>query len=48
MDGEYADRLGVRGVPTNVLVGADGIVRTVGGTTPAELHTAVRSLPARD
>jgi hypothetical protein len=46
--GEYAARLGIRGVPTNVLVDASGIVRTVGGTTPAELHAAVGELLADD
>lgn len=42
--GEYAARLGIRGVPTNVLVDGRGTVRTVGGTTPAELHAAVEAL----
>ncbi|CAL9658667.1 hypothetical protein SUDANB176_06901 [Streptomyces sp. enrichment culture] len=44
--GEYAARLGIAGVPTNVLVGADGVVRRVGATTPEELHSAVESLLA--
>jgi hypothetical protein len=46
--GEYAARLGIRGVPTNVLVDGRGIVRAVGGTTPDELHAAVRELLADD
>lgn len=35
-----ADRLGVRGVPANVFVDADGTVLAVGGTTPADLEAA--------
>jgi hypothetical protein len=46
--GEYAARLGIRGVPTNVLVDAHGVVRTVGGTTPDELDAAVGRLLAED
>ncbi len=46
--GGYAARLGIRGVPTNVLVDDHGIVRMVGGTTPAELDAAVRNLLAED
>lgn len=46
--GEYAARLGIRGVPTNVLVDARGVVRTVGGTTPAELDAAVAELLRED
>ena len=42
--GHYAAALGIRGVPTNVLVGADGVVRAVGATTPAELNAAVDAL----
>ncbi|NUH41290.1 TlpA family protein disulfide reductase [Streptomyces samsunensis] len=44
--GDYAAALGIRGIPTNVLVDAHGIVRTVGATTPAELHQAVTDLLA--
>lgn len=46
--GAYADRLGISGVPTNVLVGADGIVRHVGASAPEELHAAVDALLAED
>ncbi|PZG96282.1 hypothetical protein C1I97_26335 [Streptomyces sp. NTH33] len=46
--GEYAARLGITGVPTNVLVGVDGAVRRVGATTPAELHAAVDALLDED
>lgn len=42
--GEYARRLGIRGVPTNVLVDGDGTVRAVGVTAPAELEAAVTDL----
>ncbi|GAA4517204.1 hypothetical protein GCM10023191_089310 [Actinoallomurus oryzae] len=47
--GQYAGRLGIRGIPTNVLVDEHGIVRTVGVTEPAELNAAVEELlaPAR-
>ena len=33
----FATRLGVRGVPTNVVVDADGVVRAFGPTSPEEL-----------
>lgn len=39
--GEYATRLGIRGVPTNVLVDEHGVVRAVGLTAPADLNAAV-------
>ncbi|GGX77256.1 hypothetical protein GCM10010510_22640 [Streptomyces anandii JCM 4720] len=42
--GEYAALLGIRGVPTNVLVDEHGVVRLVGGTTPDELDAAVEEL----
>ncbi|MDA8313397.1 MAG: hypothetical protein M0Z46_22825 [Actinomycetota bacterium] len=42
--GELVERLGIRGVPTNVLVDADGTVTAVGATTPHELEAAVREL----
>ena len=42
--GAYAADLGIRGVPTNVLVNEDGIVRTVGAATPQELQQAVSAL----
>ncbi len=45
--GEYARRLGVRGVPTNVFVDANGVVLDVGATTPDELEaTTARLLEA--
>jgi hypothetical protein len=44
--GEYAATLGIRGVPTNVLVDSRGIVRSVGVTTPRELNEAVDALLA--
>ncbi len=46
--GEYAARLGIRGVPTNVLVDSRGIVRGVGLTAPDELNAAVDALLADD
>lgn len=42
--GEYAERLAVRGVPTNVLVDQDGIVRAVGATSPKDLTAALSEL----
>jgi hypothetical protein len=42
--GELVERLGIRGVPTNILVDADGTVTTVGASTPRELEAAVRDL----
>lgn len=45
--GSYARELGVRGVPTNVLVDADGVVRAVGATNPDELEAAVERLLGR-
>ncbi|HYZ55763.1 MAG TPA: hypothetical protein VE733_20000 [Streptosporangiaceae bacterium] len=42
--GELADRLGIRGVPANVFVDADGTVTAVGAATPGELVTATRQL----
>ena len=44
--GDYARQLGIRGVPTNVLVDADGIVRDVGLVRLDELHAAVDRLTA--
>jgi hypothetical protein len=46
--GELVDQLGIRGVPTNILVDADGTVTTVGASTPAELEAAVRTLLGPD
>ena len=44
--GEYAARLGIRGVPCNVVVGPDGVVRAVGVATPGELRRAADALIA--
>jgi hypothetical protein len=44
--GEYTKQLGIRGVPTNVLVDADGIVRGVGLVRLDDLHAAVDELIA--
>lgn len=44
--GQYAARLGIRGVPSNVIVDSHGTVRAVGVTTPGELHDAVDRLLA--
>ena len=46
--GEVAERLGVRGVPTNVLVDSDGTVTTVGAATPEALEAAARRLLGPD
>jgi hypothetical protein len=45
--GDYARRLGIRGVPTNVLVDADGTVRGVGLVRLDELDAAVERLLGR-
>jgi predicted DsbA family dithiol-disulfide isomerase len=42
--GEYARRLGVHGVPMNILVDQRGMVRAVGATTPDELRAALTTL----
>lgn len=42
--GAYAELLGVRGVPTNVLVDSTGIVRAFGAGNPDELRTRVDEL----
>ena len=42
--GEYAKLLGVRGVPTNVLVDSTGTVRAIGAGNPDELHARVDEL----
>lgn len=46
--GEFAALLGIRGVPTNVLVDVDGTVREVGASTPAQLRAGVSALLGRD
>jgi predicted DsbA family dithiol-disulfide isomerase len=43
-DAAYARRLGIRGVPTNVVVDARGIVRAVGASMLEELHEALAPL----
>ena len=42
--GEYARSLGVRGVPTNLLVDSDGTVRAFGVSRLEELHQAIDSM----
>jgi hypothetical protein len=42
--GAYARSLGIRGVPTNVLVDARGTIRTIGAGNPEELYAAVEAL----
>ena len=42
--GELPALLGIRGVPVNVLVDADGTVCEVGATTPDELREAITRL----
>ena len=46
---EYCEKsLGISGVPMNLLVDAEGIVREVGATTPAELEDAMQRLLAAE
>ena len=45
--GEYTRRLGIRGVPTNVLVDSDGTVRAVGVVRPDDLEREVDKLVGR-
>ena len=47
-DGSFVEQLGIRGVPTNILVDDDGTVTCVGASTPAELEAAVRRLLGPD
>lgn len=42
--GEYAEHLGIRGVPTNVFVDAGGSVTAVTGVRPEELEAEVSRL----
>jgi len=44
---EYAAALGIRGVPTNVLVDADGTIVDVGLVRLDELETAIDRLVGR-
>jgi hypothetical protein len=46
--GAYADLLGVRGVPTNVLVDSTGTVRAFGAGNPDELNARVDELLVSD
>lgn len=46
--GALVEKLGIRGVPTNVLVDVDGTVRAIGASTPRELESAVRELLGPD
>lgn len=46
--GELVERLGIRGVPTNILVDSDGTVTCVGASTPRELEAAVSNLLGPD
>jgi hypothetical protein len=45
--GSYARLLGVRGVPTNVLVDSTGTVRAFGLSNPDDLQAAVDQLLGR-
>ena len=45
--GDYARSLGVRGVPTNVVVDTDGTVRAFGVSRLDELHEAIRRMLSR-
>ncbi len=47
-DGSFARQLGIRGVPTNILVDTDGTVTCVGASTPQALEAAVRRLLGPD
>ncbi len=42
--GDLVEQLGIRGVPTNVLVDVDGTVAAVGASTPRDLEAAIREL----
>jgi hypothetical protein len=42
--GEYAKLLGVRGVPTNVIVDSTGTVRAFGAANPDDLYARVDEL----
>jgi predicted DsbA family dithiol-disulfide isomerase len=45
--GEYARSLGVRGVPTNLVVDADGVVRAFGVSRLDELDRAISRMLSR-
>jgi hypothetical protein len=42
--GEYINRLGLRGVPNNVVVNRKGVVTAVGTTTPDEVRATLTKL----
>ena len=42
--GEYITRLGLRGVPVNIVVNKRGIVQAVGTTTPDEVRATLTKL----
>ena len=44
--GEYTRLLGIRGVPTNVVVDSSGAVRAVGLSDPDALHAEIERLLA--
>jgi hypothetical protein len=43
-EGEYMHRLGLRGVPMNIVVNKKGIVQAVGVTTPDEVRSTLTKL----
>jgi hypothetical protein len=43
-EGEYMTRLGLRGVPVNIVVNKKGIVQAVGMTTPDEVRATLTKL----
>ena len=43
-DASYIRSLGIRGIPTNVVVDAAGVVRAVGASTPEQLAQALAPL----
>lgn len=45
---DYARQLGIRGVPTNVFVDANGIVTAVGAVAPRQLEAEIRHLLGPD
>ena len=46
--GDYARQLGIRGVPTNVLVDADGTIAEIGASELDALERGVDRLLGRD
>lgn len=42
--GDYAEQVGLRGVPFNLVVGEDGIVVAAGATTPVEVMETLSAL----